>query len=272
MRPALAAALLLVAGCASVIRQPLPPPAPPGAPEIRALSVREPVFVNGVDNDSAWRESPETEIPMEGRQGPGSCRVKAAVFRGTLNLLVRFEDPTDSKRRSHGFMSGPGEVLRWRFGSGDGVTVEFPISGPFPPDRVHPDRDVRDIWRWDNWNSDPSGHAEDLCSRNGDVRQDDCVLAEGGLTSRSAEDTLARGQWREGWWTVEFARALSTGFADDRDFTGLAEIPFRLVVRDQGGGTPREADSPVLRLLLPPPEFEPHGPLADPAGPSGTGR
>jgi hypothetical protein len=285
MRPFLAA-LLVAAGCASAPPpQPPPPPAPPGAPEVRAVRIRETILVDGVDNDAAWRECPETEVALEGK-GPATCRVKAAVYRGTIFFAVRWRDST----RTSGGMLHTGPWFWYRaVGLGDRVGLTFPIVGPI---QVDPDPSIPrllDFWEWgagvDRTNGRPGDYvlanpAASAGSRNGGSWR--CGLSLWGddmletSDPRNFDDVQACGTWRDGEWAVEFARALTTGHAMDRDLSGLAEIPFLIEVGDFGDrhfpGPFGVALSPVLRLLLPPPEDPRRAPLPEPLGPTGTAR
>ena len=85
--------------------------------------------------------------------------------------------------------------------------------------------------------------------------------------SGSAADVVARGVWADGWWTLEFARALRTGNPDDRDLHGLTEIPFALAVLDRAEDE-AHASSPPVRLLLP----ATPAPAAEPPPPPGAAR
>jgi hypothetical protein len=295
MRPALGTALLLLAGCASAPKQAPPPRAPPGAPEVRAVRVFVSPIVDGAANDAGWRDAPECEVPLKGEGGPMSCLVKAMKFGQTIFLLVRWEDPTES-RSTASFHTGP--VTEWdRHSMGDAVTVCFPIDGPFRGPREEQSASSRDVWFWEATRLDRTGHARDANEKpvpiGGDGprgagriledgqmlsmrHKEDAgkqVLSEGG-PSGSASDVLARGQWHQGWWTLELARALSTGNDDDRDFTALDEIPFDLWVEErQTGYNGGLVTSSVLRLLLPPdPEEDEQGPFRDPPGSSRPGR
>jgi hypothetical protein len=285
MRRALAA-LLLLAGCASTPPQPPPPPAPPGAPEVRAVRIRETIVVDGADGDPGWVDAPESEIPLDGRPAD-RCLVKAAVYRGTLFLRIRWKDPTETRERSSSLFSGPWEAHR-AARMGDLVGLTFPITGPFPeaPDPWVPC--TMDRWEWDSGIRESDGLALDAILSNSTdgfegrdwaqyspklwMHMDDGTITRSG----SIANVSARGLWKEGAWTVEFARALDTRHPDDRQFTGLTETPFQIEIRDLAAGSAAGATdagkSPVLRLVLPPPEVEPRGPLADPAGPSNTGR
>jgi len=291
MRPALGTTLLLLAGCASTPKQAPPPRSPPGAPEVRAVRVLDSPIVDGSGSEAAWADAPETSIPLGGPAGL-TVRLKAAVGRGTLFLLVRWQDSTESRSFPLPIHKGPESA--WRdFDVGDLVTLTMPIDGPFPEDIDAPVECTMDFWRWDSARSDKTGHALDaVLARSiepGDENPwgrkrlpDGRLLREerrddGGPPGGSRNNVLARGQWSGGEWTVEFARALSPGFDDDRDLEGLSEIPFRLSVSDKAGAGPESATAhgttPVLRLLLPPePEEDKQGPLPDPLGTSRPGR
>lgn len=43
----------------------------------------------------------------------------------------------------------------------------------------------------------------------------------------SAADVGAKGKWADGWWTLEFARRLDTGEADDTTFSPIAVTAWR---------------------------------------------
>ncbi len=283
MRPRRLAACLLLAGCAAAApRQPPPPPAPFGAPEVRAVRVRETLIVDGVDNDAGWRECPETEVPLEGK-GPPSCRVKAAVYRGTIFFLVRWMDST----RTGGGNKGTGPWWAHRACAiGDHVGLTFPIVGPLldEPDPSIPR--ILDYWEWGAGLDKANGSTGDYVLANpagrfgssnwGPWYADLSIGMDEFESPSSRHDVQGCGRWKDGEWTVEIARALSTGHADDRDFTGLAEIPFRMEIEDKGNGHAQgsmdHGHSPVLRLLLPPPEDALKGPLPEPLGPPGGGR
>jgi hypothetical protein len=274
MRVAALVAVLLLGGCAFVVgprraAQPPPPPAPPGSPEVRAIRARTMIVVDGLDTDAAWREAPETVVPLDGDGGPRSCLLRAAVWEGTFFLLVRWEDPTES-REPPGPLAMPRGVTPWT-PWGDALRVDIPIEGRLI--RALPDASAgtTDCWLWDAARTEPHGRALDgLCWPSGypaSAKHDRGAAPSGpGRPGGSAADVRARGTWADGGWTVEFARSLSTGNPDDRDLAGLAEVPMAVfaVRADSGWG-----DSPVLRLLLPPPA---PGPVPEPLRGPGAGR
>ena len=290
MRTALATTLvLLAAGCASAPpRQPPPPPAPPGAPEVRAVRVADPPMVDGIANDAAWADAPEVEVRLPDAQGPDSCRLRAVIHRETLYLLVSWKD-SEENRVSMSAHTGA-DPPPWGYSQvGDLVEVALPIEGPFTGDPLAPASSEMDLWRWDAMR-DWSGHARDGCMtytgteagqgtpRSPEVRDDQGTAASRGTPpTGSAADVLARGRWVNGEWTVEMARALRTGHPGDRDLGGLAECPMAIHIvdrsKDSKGWPGRMRNSPVLCLLLPPPEPDDRqGPFPEPRGGSGYGR
>jgi hypothetical protein len=256
---------------------------------VRAVRVRETILVDGVDNDPGWRECPETEVALTGDKGPSSVFVKACVFRGTVFLLTRWR----CTKTSMGYVvsiGGPGA------GGGDELDVFLPISGPFDPSvegswgtstRLDV-RSIEDVWQWNAHWTDGCGYAndgtvelprppDDQEHNNGwEVHlQDDREgrpWTDPAHSPASSKDVLARGRWTDGTWTVEFARALTTRYSDDRDLGGLPEVPFGLVVASSNGSELHAVHSPVLRLLLPPAEDPRQAPLPEPLGPPAGGR
>ncbi len=281
------AALLLLgaAGCAAAPPPP-PTPHPPAAVEVRAVEALLSPLVDGVASDGAWAAAPEAIVPLLGVSGPSSCRVKAAVHRGTLFLLVRWEDATEDREHKPWVRDGDGA---WRTGPEreDALAVAFPLEGEFTANMKSPVEALWDVWQWKAARTDPAGHAMDKVHRMtfadpGGKRHEE-RLADGrtlwigrpedeGLSATeefpapasgtrapryrarrpegSAASVAARGAWSAGSWTVELARALSTGRPDDRDLSEAAPVPFALAVLDRAEDE-AHASSEVLLLRFP---------------------
>ena len=284
---ALLAAALLAAGCATTGT---PPPASHAADSgitLPALRVEEPPVVDGVVNEQAWRDAPEIEIPLESGEGPDACRLRAAVHGGSLYLLVRWRDATGDREHEPWV---PSEDGKWTQGPEreDELAVAFPMEGPFTADMTSPVEALWDVWHWKSARTDPAGHAMDMThrmtlsdpggKRKAHTLPDGSILymtrtedagssatktleapASGErapqyravIPTGSAGDVLARGRWQDGWWTVELARALSTGEGDDRDFSARGRIPFALAILDRAENEAQSL-STVLVLEIPP--------------------
>jgi hypothetical protein len=297
--PLLLAATL--AGCAASA-QPAPP-ASPTAPEVRAVEVEQPPVVDGLANDAAWEAAPETEVPLFGFIGPSSCLVRAVTCRGSLHLLVRWKDATEDREQRPWVRGADGAWARGKEIE-DALSVAFPMEGEFTANMLSPLYATWDVWHWKAFRTDPTGHAQDrmhvmsLVDPGGE--RHDQRLPDGRTVyirrpedaggpfsealpapttgdrgpsyasrpvSGSAADVVAQGKWADGWWTVEFARALRTGNPDDRDLHGLGEIPFALAVLDHAEDEDHATSRPI-RLLLP----ATPAPAAEPPSPPGATR
>ena len=285
------AAPLLLAACASA-PDPESPPVEGAVAEAEVRAVRAPdsIIVDGRASEEAWTRAPETVVALEGVAGPSSCRVKAVVHRGTLFLLVRWEDPTEDRVHKPrvaapggGWTAGPERE--------DVLAVAFALEGPFTANMLSPVDAAWDVWHWKAGRTDPSGHAMDRThrmtledpggKRHAQALPDGTTVyitrpedAGDGVTrelpeppagapspspryeaaapSGSAGDVLARGTWNAGTWTVELARALRTGHPDDRDLesAGGLDVPFALAILDRAEDEDHAA-SGMLLLRLP---------------------
>lgn len=139
----------------------------------------------------------------------------------------------------------------------DALSVAFEHTGPFTANMLSGDEAVWDVWHWKAFRTNPQGCAMDRTHRffrtqpavkankhtvkdDGDVwiaRPEDAgdtvEKKQGapaahqadrvpqylhGQPTGSAADVQAKGAWADGRWTVELARALNTGHADDTAF------------------------------------------------------
>lgn len=218
---------------------------------LRAVYTERAPVVDGVADDPAWsraaavtRRDPVARIDIELR----------AVHDGEhIYLLARFPDPTENRQHKT-LQWDPGEG-RYRTGPEreDTLVLKWNME-PFPVDLTlaSDEEYLADIWFWKAHRTDPLGYADDklqrythvareratpLISRGGQAfylsrdadAGDSCyeVVARGTYTgvrapkyrqrqpSGSRADVRAKGEWRDGLWTVEFQRKLSTGHGDD---------------------------------------------------------
>ncbi len=227
---------------------------PAAATPVRALLslpvARAPV-IDGRADDPAWANTPPlvTHDPI----ADIDIRLRSVHTAETLFLLVEFPDPSESRehrvlhwdRTEQRYRSGPERedvfVIKWSLESHP-VDLRLGANHPYRAD----------IWYWKAARTDPSGYADDKLQRYGQVpippfkrimtgdgstfylsRQGDRGRAayrmelpidyRGERVTRyrpqppsgSRADVRAKGRWRSGTWTIEFARALDTGHDDD---------------------------------------------------------
>ena len=274
-----AATALFAASCASAPRE-------TEGDTVRAAASASAPVVDGVADDAAWSGATWLRTTLTGPDGTHDARVAAVVSGGRVFLAVRWTDATEDrvhkawKPGESKWVSGPERE--------DVLAVGFPISGEFTGDMTSPLDCVWDVWHWKaartdgagfamdkrhvNTMTDPGGrrHVEKLSDGRSlyITRPEDAGRSatrsipapspaaaittapqfEAQEPDGSAADVRARGAWKDGWWTVEFSRALDTGHADDAPFTGDA-IAFALAVLDHAEDE-AHAVSPRLTLAL----------------------
>lgn len=207
--------------------------------------------IDGLADEEAWNgargivtRDVVADIPVE---------LKSIYSDDTIFFLVRFPDPDES--RSHRSWLWDEELQEYEAGADredvfvlkwflEGDDSDLSLSSPNPYSA--------DVWFWKACRTDPAGYADDkiqhlfdnpverslpLVNKAGTrsylVRSGDSgspayktrvvIDNEGALVPRfaaqqpvgSRADIRAKGHWADGFWTIEFARLLRTGYADD---------------------------------------------------------
>lgn len=275
---ALLLAPLLAAGCRTA------PVSVPGL--LVAAHVAEMPRLDGDPSDPQWAEAAPLSVPMTGGTGPHEVTLRAIVRGDDVFLLAEWADATHdvehkvwTPKAGAAHVAGPERE--------DVIAVAFPISGEFTGDMLSPVECVWDVWQWKSARTDPAGYAMDKShvhtfadpggKRHEHKFDDGRALyirrpedagtsatravkapASGGdrvhqffaqTPAGSAADVRAKGVWRDGRWTVEFARRLTTGHADDADLGGATTVPFAVAILDRGEDEDHSATH-VLTLRL----------------------
>ncbi len=151
--------------------------------------------------------------------------------------------------------------------------IQFAISGDYDVDWFSGRRFTADMWHWKASRSNPIGLAHDkrtivglepvkrafkqpladgrqvYVQRPGDAggklyrtkryrRRSEEVMPKYVLdpsVSGSVADVTAKGVWKDGFWTLELARDLDTGHADDVVFSAGQTVPGGIAVFDRSG-------------------------------------
>ena len=222
---------------------------------VPVLPVDDAPLIDGIANDMAWESAPVITTRDKAAGLPITIR---AVYTPTdIFLLVRFPDPDESRThkswvwdtgRSISTVGDDREdvfVLKWNMQSAP-VDLSIYAANEYQAD----------IWFWKACRTDGAGYADDkihilsltedrnateVVSRTGEtfylLRNGDAgesayrikLISEyqGDILPRyipekpsgSRSDVRARGTWRNGGWTIEFARKLITGNPDDIRFS-----------------------------------------------------
>lgn len=228
---------------------------------LRAPRVGQVPEIDGIGNDKAWSLAKPITVKDGVSDTPITLR---AVHDGKdIFILAGYPDANESRQhkpliwnKSLGmYEPGPQRedtlILKWNLS-------DHPVDLSLGSDSEY----HADIWYWKADRTDPKGYADDkiqvysanrsgdatpLVSRSGKLfylsRKGDqgepvyeAVLEADykgdripGFTHHepkgSRADVRAKGQWRDGYWTIEFRRKLDTGHADD-----VVLVPGRPVV------------------------------------------
>lgn len=169
----------------------------------------------------------------------------------------------------------------------DMMSLAFEHTGEFNPDMLSGAEAVWDVWHWKAFRTNPQGYALDKTHRysrskpegraNSHQARDGSTIwiarpqdagdtvevsvpapptNEGeqvpaykpGKPTQSAADVQAKGEWKEGRWTIELARRLNTGNPDDTAFETGRSYKMGVSVHDQTGNM--DQASGVITLVF----------------------
>jgi len=218
---------------------------------LTAVQVTDPPVIDGKATDSAWSKAASltTFDPLAKTQ----LEIRSVYTKSHVYILATF--PDRSENRDHKTLVWVPDQKRYRIGPDreDTFVLKWSMEA-FPVDlRIDAENSYRaDIWYWKSHRTDHAGFADDkmhvystirspkakkLLSRNGtryyltrpgdsggsayrteiqaQHRGDRTPLFALSAPTGSRADVRAKGTWKDGRWTVEFARKLKTGNSDD---------------------------------------------------------
>ena len=224
------------------------------AQPVHAVKVPSGPVIDGRADDAVWSKAPV----LTTRDSIGDIEMSLRVLYTDTRVFVLVSYPDENESRSHKEMywdeslevykTGPSRedtiVLKWNMES---EPVDLSLSSDTPY--------RADIWYWKAGRTDHAGYADDKMHvyeslQSPDARQlisksgETFYLERPGDQGRSAYavhaygeyvgdevpkyarqkplgsrgDVQAKGHWENGRWTIEFARLLDTGHADDVPF------------------------------------------------------
>ncbi|MBT4361694.1 MAG: hypothetical protein HOD11_12075 [Candidatus Marinimicrobia bacterium] len=213
--------------------------------------VEQAPVIDGKADEIEWSTVPA--ITTIDRIANIPIQLQAVTSGITLFIKVRFPDETENRAHKNlvwdhdleMYRAGPKRedffVFKWNMNP---HATDLSLSGE--------QSYKADIWYWKAFRTDHAGYADDkfhiysetpstrskrLINKNGksyylarrgdagsaayrgrqltEYTDDDVYSLEHQLPSGSRSDVRAKGQWSDGYWTIEFARALNTGNPDD---------------------------------------------------------
>lgn len=225
------------------------------AQTITASKAGTPPVIDGSASDSAWK-SASAIIVKDVRTG-GDITLKALYTDDQIYFLVTYPDKTEDRlhkpwvwdKALKAYSLGPQREDTFNF-NWNMEAKEVDLS------EFSDDTYTSDVWYWKANRSDPSGYADDKIHRlsstdgkksqevtsksnkkryltregdEGDASEKKRLMTDyaGDVADQhisvtptgSRADIKAKGIWKAGLWTIEFARKLNTGHTDDIQFS-----------------------------------------------------
>lgn len=233
-----------------------------GKQTLTALKTQMPPVIDGKIDTGVWDKA--KEMITHDKIADIDIAIKALYDKQKIYFLVRFPDPDES--RSHKPWVWDKEMGIYGVGPDREDVFQFVFSMENTPVdlSIFADNDyIADCWFWKADRSDPSGFADDKINRLSDSFIESAVKLQsktgkimylsrdldkgthmfksqvlgdyqGDKLPRfihrfpfgSCADISAKGVWQNGFWTLEFSRALDTGYPDDARFDTDKEYIF----------------------------------------------
>ena len=253
-----------------------------GEQTLQAIHIDEPPVIDGVTNDPAWKKAQEIVSLDKVSQLP--ITLKAVYSDTELYFQVSFPDQDESRTHKSWTWDEGREIYTVGHDREDTFILKWNMLPAAVDLSIFADDPHRaDVWFWKACRTDAAGYADDknhildqkeergvtkIISRSGKTmyllrRGDDGTSAYGidlitGYQDKvmprfiprqptgSRSDVKARGIWKDGIWTIEFRRDLSTGQQDDIKFTTDRQFLFGVSRYEIAGRSPNQGLSAPL--------------------------
>ena len=239
-------------------------------------------LVDGIAADAAWKNA--AAVTTFDPIAQVEITIKSVYDDTNLYFLVSYPDQDESRQHKSWIWDKEEKIYKEGPDREDVFVFKWKLNDTIKDLSIFSDEPYEaDVWFWKACRTDPQGFADDkiqrlftyptkdtleVTSRSGKKmhiqRQGDkgkstyktkiLIDYEGDVVPRfnlrqpeaSRADIKAKGVWKDGYWTIEFARALVTGNADDVNFTSLEKFYGFGVSRYEIAGRPREdSDQPL---------------------------
>lgn len=218
-------------------------------------------LVDGLSDDEAWARTRRTSVSIKGlKQG---LDVAAVEGEGRLFMLFIWADRNPASDYRRWYWDAGGKSYRRSREMDDGLAVRWLVEGRITPDLRSGDVGSFDTWVWRAGREGLGRYASDKRVQISDtpVQLAKYFTSPGGkgiwlkqeydqgqlpfsivipqqyegdrvnsIASQdpdgSAADVRAAGRWKDGLWTVEMSRRLSTGNQDDLNIAGKGAVSF----------------------------------------------
>ena len=250
---------------------------------VKSYKASQGPLVDGLETEDVWKnaEAVTTFDPIAQVQ----ITIKTVYTDATIFFLVSFPDKDESRRHRSWAWNKLKEMYEEAQDREDVFVFKWKMDQATKDLSVFSDESyAADIWYWKANRTDPVGFADDkiqrlysyvtrdthehisksgnkmYIERLGDAgksayRSEIYVDYQGDLVQRyltrqpdsSRADVKAKGVWKDGRWTIEFARALVTGNGDDVSFQALDEsYGFGVSRYEIAGRPPEDSEEPLF--------------------------
>lgn len=241
-----------------------------------------PPVVDGIDNDPAWEKA--EAVVSHSRTAKKDVTIKTLRTRDMIYFLVKYPDKNESRVQKN--LHWNKELGLYELGPEreDCFVFKWNMGKEMVDLSVYSDTEYEtDIWFWKACRTDPAGYADDkrqILSRKPSKKSKEikCDSGKSMYLSRVSDtgksaysrnipieykgdvvgqytcrkpvgsrgDVKARGNWKEGVWTIEFSRALDTGNKDDVQFLAGNNYQFGIAISEIAGKAPNtKAQQPL---------------------------
>ena len=252
---------------------------------ITAVNLAAAPAIDGSAGD--WANVPSTDVPLTGKGGVDSVSVSSGINGDMIYFLVVWKDETNNSLHKPYVWDADQNKYKRSRDKEDRLAFAFPIEGDFSNNHVGGNIFKNDVWHWKASRSNPVGLAHDKShvtsdtefkkakdfkhdggviyqarpSDSGDklytaakpTEKTDAIVPSYNVNSApkgSIADIQARGTWSDGVWTLEMARKLDTGNADDAVIPTSGSIQMAIAAFNDVDGK-KHSVSEVLTLQLP---------------------
>lgn len=232
------------------------PKRPPKTFQLISHYVMSPPKIDGSDNDKVWQKAKPITVLDFSSQRP--IILKSIHTDKMIFVLAKFPDKAPSESHKTWGWDYEDEIYKQLKDREDVCAIKWSMVGNNVSLSLRqPMEHKADVWFWKAHRTNPAGFADDkwqaltkqkypktnlivsavgekyYLQRSGDkgrsAYKTKIVFAYQGdilpkfvpqQPTESRSDIKAKGEWKKGYWTVEFARKLDTGHKDDIAFRG----------------------------------------------------
>lgn len=222
--------------------------------------------------------------PEDDRNQTGSLNLELKVGASGGRIYVALRYPDAAADAEHRVWQWRGDKYAEGKQREDMLAIRFHLAGNYDRSMLSKQDYQVDVWQWSAARTNPAGIAEDafhhmttamlenaaeytppdgrtiyikkqrdagtapyrMLPRPKEKKGETLPSFEPASAAGSAADVAAKGEWKAGFWHLEFSRALDTGHADDAVFRPGQKILGQIAVFNKGYAEHKSVSEPLL--------------------------